>query len=128
MLKTQSTLPAWRRLTGRLGLCAAALLAAGAVQALRADPPPATPTASPPLRASQACPQMQRPEIPDVELKGKFELTARFEINGKGAPSNIRVSGEPLLREPVRAAISRYVCTPPKGGLEVEQHFAFTFD
>ncbi|MBB2484414.1 hypothetical protein H5407_04155 [Mitsuaria sp. WAJ17] len=128
MLKTQSTLPLWRRQFGRLGLCAAALLAAGAVQALRADPAPSQAPTAPPLTASQVCPQMQRPEIPELDVKGEFSLTAVYEINAKGQPVNIRVSGEPLLREPVRAAISRYVCSPPKSGLEVEQHFKFTFD
>lgn len=127
MLKSVSQLPLWRRRFGRLALCAAALLATAGVQALRAGPAQAQP-ALPPLTASQACPQTQRPVIPDLELKGQFSLTALFEINAKGEPANIRVAGEPQLREPVREAISRYVCTPPKGGLEVEQHFVFTFD
>lgn len=122
MLKSDSTLPVWRRRFGRLGLCAAALLATAGVQALRAGP------TQPPLTAAQACPQMERPVVPDLNLKGEYSLTARFEINAKGETSNIRVVGEPQLRETVREAISRYGCTSPQGGLEVEQHFVFRYD
>ena len=124
MLKFCSPLPRWRRHLGRLGLCAAAMLAAGAVQALKTDSAPARRA----LTAGMMCHAMGKPQVPDTGMRGHFELTAIFEVNAKGEPFNIRVAGEPAFKTAVSEAIGRYGCKPTPGGLEVVQNFVFRLD
>lgn len=133
MLKTAASLSLWRRRAGRLTVCALAVLAAGAVQALRAEQ--ATPAAKgggqgkAPLTASAICPTMVRPDVPVVNLLGTFKFKATYEVDAQGHPVNVRVSdGEPAFQNAIRQAISQYRCKARPGSVEVEQHFEFRID
>ncbi len=128
MLKFCSHLPNWRRQLGRLGLCAVALLAGGAVQALKADAPKAPTPQDKLLTASAVCHVMPKPEVPMVDLRGRFELKAVYEVSARGEPINIRITGEPALQTSIREAVSRYVCKPSKGGFEVAQDFVINIE
>ena len=128
MLKFCSHLPNWRRQLGRLTLCGVALLAGGAVQALKADAPRAPTPQNKPLTAGAMCHVMAKPNVPMVDLKGRFELTATFEVDPKGEPFNIRVEGDPAFQAAVSESISLYRCKPSQRGLEVQQLFVFRLD
>lgn len=129
MLKTSSHLPSWRRHLARLGLSAVALLAAGAVQALRSADTPSTPgTQGKSLTAGSVCRVMPKPNVPVVDLRGRFELVAIYEVSPKGEPFNIRIAGEPAFRAAVQESIQGYVCKPTSGGMEVMQEFVFVID
>lgn len=129
MLKSNATRPTRHRYLGRLGLFATTLLAAGAVQALKsADTPSPAGSNDKPVTASSMCHIMPKPVMPMVDLRGRFELVAIYEVNPKGEPFNIRIAGEPAFRPAIQESIQGYVCKPTSGGMEVVQEFVFTIE
>ncbi|MGM9484099.1 M56 family metallopeptidase [Roseateles sp. NT4] len=123
-----------RRAT-RLALAVSALLGFGAVQALNAGSPDAASASKPAsqrMKATEACPQMVKPELPQLPdtIKGDYRLDVKFRIGRNGHPDAVQVQGQgdPLLVDAVQKAVQSYGCKTALAGTEVEQQFAFKID
>jgi beta-lactamase regulating signal transducer with metallopeptidase domain len=110
------------RHAARVALVLSALLGFGAVQALNAGSPGAASAARPTARHSElsdltalpsrvklieSCPQMPRPEIPPElnDLKGQYQLEARFRIGADGHPETVKVQGDPRLVDMIEKTV-----------------------
>ncbi|HEY8881734.1 MAG TPA: M56 family metallopeptidase [Roseateles sp.] len=135
MLLKKAAPQAGARRAARLALAVSALLGFGAVQALNAGSPDAagaSKPAAPRVKATEACPQMPRPELPQLPdtVKGDYRLDVKFRIGRNGHPDAVQVQGrgDPLLVDAVQKTVRSYGCKTALAGTEVEQQFSFKIE
>ncbi len=117
----------------RLALAVSALLGFGAVQALNAGSPAAASASRPAsqrVKATEACPQMPRPELPQLPdtVKGDYQLDVKFRIGRNGHPDAVQVQGDPRLVDAVQKTVQSYGCRTALAGTEIEQQFSFRIE
>lgn len=133
MLLKKAAPRASARKAAHLALAASALLGFGAVQALNAGSPDAASASKPAaqrVKATEACPQMPRPELPQLPdtVKGDYLLDVKFRIGRNGHPDAVQVQGDPRLVDAVQKTVQTYGCKTALAGTEVEQQFAFKIE
>lgn len=85
--------------------------------------------AAKPESANTYCRVQPRPEIPAMDIRGEFLLTARFRITAPGKVEVIKLAGDDRLQPAIRRAIESYQCSTGKRTVvEAEQEFRFRFD
>ncbi|WP_271007537.1 M56 family metallopeptidase [Paucibacter sp. B51] len=87
-------------------------------------------TAAKPESAKTYCHKMARPEVPELNIRGEFILTARFSIDASNQVKVLSLQGDERLQPAVRRAIEAYQCSTGKNKKLVEamQEFRFRFD
>ena len=132
MLKANTPHTTTRRLA-QAALAATGLTALVLLQTVVSAAPGSPATDATRLTAREACTQMPRPEIPDIELpKGEYHMNVSFRIGTDGRPSSVRIEGDrsriaPFLA-PIEQSVRAYQCKPALVGAEITQEFAFKID
>ena len=79
--------------------------------------------------AKTYCRVMPRPELPALDIRGEFHLTARFRITAPSKVEVIKLEGDERLQPAIRRAIESYQCSTGKRTVvEAEQEFRFRLD
>jgi beta-lactamase regulating signal transducer with metallopeptidase domain len=132
MLKTKTPTASARRWAGT-ALAATGLASLALMQTVVGAAPSTDKPALARVTPREACPQMPRPEMPaNLNLKGDYQMTAKFSIGADGRPQALRIEGErariaPFVG-PIEQAIRSYQCKPALAGTEIEQQFSFKLD